>query len=58
MHLDERCRGSVRLDCEERRLHLVGRLRALRMVKERDRRGDAVTPLPDVAASLCAFSDH
>ena len=57
MHLDERCPDLVRLDGEKRTIRLVGGLGAP-MVKERHRRGDAVSPLPDVAASLCAFSDH
>jgi hypothetical protein len=58
MDLDERCLDSVMLDGEERTIRLVGGLGPLRMVKECDRRGDAVNPLPDVAASLCAFSGH
>jgi hypothetical protein len=58
MHPDERCLDSVRLDGEERRIPLVSGLGALRMQKVLDRKGDAVNPLPDVAASLCAFSDH
>jgi hypothetical protein len=48
----------VRLDGEERTIRPASGLGALRMVKELDRKGDAVNPLPDVAASLCAFSDH